>query len=141
MAGMRLGYAVGSRENISALRAHATASNGNAAVLEAALASLEDPNHVPRYKKMMNDTKHWLCAELKKDGRRYIPSEANFVMIDVGGDVRPVIDAFRKKNILVGRKFPSMSNWLRISIGTPKEMEMFLAGLREILPAGAARAA
>ncbi len=141
MAGMRLGYAVGSRENISAMRAHATSSNSNAAVLEAALASLADPNHVPRYKKMMNDTRHWLCAELKKDGRRYIPSETNFVMIDVGGDVRPVIDAFRKKNILVGRKFPSMPNWLRISIGTPKEMDLFVAGLREIVPSGAARAA
>jgi histidinol-phosphate aminotransferase len=141
MAGMRLGYAVGSKENISAMRAHATASNSNAAVLEAALASMADPNHVPRYKKMMNDTRHWLCAELKKDGRRYIPSETNFVMIDVGGDVRPVIEAFRKKNILVGRKFPSMPNWLRISIGTQKEMDLFVAGLREIVPSGAARAA
>jgi histidinol-phosphate aminotransferase len=141
MAGMRLGYAVGSKENISAMRAHATSSNANAAVLEAGLASLADPNHVPRYKKMMNDTRRSLCAELQKDGRRYIPSEANFVMIDVGGDVRPVIDAFRKKNILVGRKFPSMPNWLRISIGTQKEMDSFVAGLREIVPAGAARAA
>jgi histidinol-phosphate aminotransferase len=141
MAGMRLGYAVGSRENISAMRAHATSSNSNAAVLEAALASLADPNHVPRYKKMMNDTRNWLCAELKKDGRRYIPSETNFVMIDVGGDVRPVIDAFRKKNILVGRKFPSMPNWLRISVGTPKEMDLFVAGLREIVPVAASKAA
>ncbi|MBI3484451.1 MAG: histidinol-phosphate transaminase [Acidobacteria bacterium] len=141
MAGMRLGYAVGSTQNIAAMRAHATASNSNAAVLEAALVSLADPNHVPRFKKMMNDTRHWLCAELKKDGRRYIPSQANFVMIDVGGDVLPVIQAFRKKNILVGRKFPSMPNWLRISIGTQKEMDLFVAGLREIVPVGAARAA
>jgi histidinol-phosphate aminotransferase len=89
----------------------------------------------------MNDTRRWLCQELQKDGRRYIPSEANFVMIDVGGDVRPVIDAFRKKNILVGRKFPSMPNWLRISIGTQNEMATFVAGLREIVPAAAARAA
>jgi histidinol-phosphate aminotransferase len=141
MAGMRLGYAVGSTQNISAMRAHATSSNSNAAVLEAALASMADPTHVPRYKKMMNDTRRWLCTELHKDGRRYIPSETNFVMIDVGGDVRPVIDAFRKKNILVGRKFPSMPNWLRISIGTQKEMDSFVAGLREIVPAGVARAA
>jgi len=141
MAGMRLGYAVGSRENISAMRAHATSSNSNAAVLEAALASLADATHVPKYKKMMNDTRHWLCAELNKDGRRYIPSETNFVMIDVGGDVVPVIQAFRKKNILVGRKFPSMSNWLRISIGTQKEMDAFLAGLREIVPLAASKAA
>jgi histidinol-phosphate aminotransferase len=141
MAGMRLGYAVGAKENISAMRAHATSSNSNAAVLEAALASMADPNHVPRYKKMMNDTRRWLCAELQKDGRRCMPSEANFVMIDVKGDVLPVIQAFRKKNILVGRKFPSLPNWLRISVGTQKEMELFLAGLREIVPAAASKAA
>jgi len=141
MAGMRLGYAVGSAQNISAMRAHATSSNTNAAVLEAALVSLADPNHVPRFKKMMNDTRRWLCQELRKDGRRYIPAETNFVMIDLGGDVRPFIEAFRKKNILVGRKFPSMPNWLRISVGTQKEMEMFVAALREIVPSAAARAA
>ncbi|HEV8383372.1 MAG TPA: histidinol-phosphate transaminase [Candidatus Acidoferrales bacterium] len=141
MAGMRLGYAVGSKENIAAMRAHATASNSNAAVLEAALASLADSAHVPKYKKMMNDTRRWLCAELQKDGRRYIPSETNFVMIDLKGDVGPVIQAFRKKNILVGRKFPSLPNWLRISVGSPKEMETFMAGLREIVPVAAAKAA
>jgi len=141
MAGMRLGYAVGTKENISAMRAHATSSNSNASVLEAALASMADPTHVPRYKKMMNDTRRWLYQELKKDGRRYIPSEANFVMIDVSGDVRPVIEAFRRKNILVGRKFPSLPNWLRISVGTQKEMEAFVAGLREIVPASASKAA
>lgn len=141
MAGMRLGYAVGARENIAAMRPHATSSNANAAVLEAALASMADPTHVPRFKKMMNDTRRWLCQELRKDGRRYIPSETNFVMIDVGGDVKPAIEAFRKKNILVGRKFPSMPNWLRVSVGTQKEMELFVAGLREIVPASASRAA
>jgi histidinol-phosphate aminotransferase len=141
MAGMRLGYAVSARENIAAMRQHLTWNNANASVLEAALASFNDPNHVPRYKKLMNDTRRWLCRELDKDGRRYIPSEANFVMIDVGGDVAPVIDAFRKRSILVGRKFPSLGNWLRISVGTPKEMEAFVAGLREFVPARAGKAA
>jgi len=55
--------------------------------------------------------------------------------------VVPVIQAFRKKNILVGRKFPSMPNWLRISVGTPKEMDSFVAGLREIVPVAASKAA
>jgi len=141
MAGMRLGYAVSARENIAAMREHCTWSNANAAVLEAALASLADSNHVPRHRKLNNDTRRWLCRQLEKDGRRFIPSETNFVMIDVGGDVAPVVEAFKKRNLLVGRKFPSLSNWLRISIGTMKEMEAFVAGLREIVPARADKAA
>jgi histidinol-phosphate aminotransferase len=61
-------------------------------------------------------------------------------MVHVGQDVTPVIAAFRQRHILVGRKFPSLPDWLRVSIGTRKEMEAFLAALREIVPARAAAA-
>ena len=138
MAGLRLGYAVGSEEKIAAMSPYACWSNANAAVLSAALASLSDPDHVPRQRKMLNDTRRWLVAELARQGRRTIPSETNFVMIDMGGDVAPVIQAFRQRKILVGRKFPSMPNWLRVSIGKPEEMKAFVAGLSEIVPAKAA---
>jgi histidinol-phosphate aminotransferase len=138
MAGMRLGYAVASKENIAAMRPHHAWNNVNAAVAEAANASLNDEAHVAAQRKLFNDTKRWLYAELKRDARGYIPSETNFVMIDVRGDVAPVIRAFRGKNIMVGRKFPSMPNYLRISIGTQQEMEKFMAGLREIVPAAKA---
>ncbi|MBI3669194.1 MAG: histidinol-phosphate transaminase [Acidobacteria bacterium] len=134
MAGMRLGYAVGTKENIRAMREHVLSNNANAAVLEAGLASLADPGHIPQQRKLNNDTRHWLCSELERDARRYIPSEANFVMIDVGGDVKPVIEQFHRRRILVGRKFPSLGNWLRVSIGTRRETQAFLAALREIVP-------
>jgi histidinol-phosphate aminotransferase len=55
-------------------------------------------------------------------------------MIDVGGDVAPVIDALGKDRIKVGRKFPTMANWLRISIGTRAEMQAFVATLRRHVP-------
>jgi len=140
MAGMRLGYAVSSKENTEALRAHAAWSNANAAVLAAALASLAEPDHVPRQRSINRETRDWLCRELERDGRRYIPSHANFLMVDVGGDVQPLIDSFRERRILVGRKFPSLPNWLRVSMGTKPEMQAFVDALRAIAPARAARA-
>ncbi|HEY2943763.1 MAG TPA: aminotransferase class I/II-fold pyridoxal phosphate-dependent enzyme, partial [Vicinamibacteria bacterium] len=118
MAGMRLGYAVASKENAEALRAHAAWSNANAAVLAAALASLAESDHVPRQRSINRETRDGLCREVEQDGRRYIPSHANFLMVDVGGDVQPLIDSFRERHILVGRKFPSLPNWLRVSMGT-----------------------
>ncbi|MEK7799156.1 MAG: histidinol-phosphate transaminase [Acidobacteriota bacterium] len=141
LAGMRLGYGVGTKETIAAMRPHQIWSNANAAVLEAALASLEDPGLVPRYRRAMNGARRWLCSELEKDGRAFIPSQANFVMIDIGADVEPVIAALRARDILVGRKFPSLPNWLRVSIGTPEEMRTFLAGLRAVVPRKETRAA
>ena len=140
MAGLRLGYAVGSKETIAAMAPYASWSNTNAAVLAAAAASLADPNLVPRQKKLLNDTRKWLVSELTKQGRRTMPSEANFVMVDVGGDVAPVIQAFRTRKILVGRKFPSLPTWLRVTVGKRDEVAAFLAALPEIVPVPAAAA-
>ena len=141
MAGMRLGYAVGAREVIAKMREHVLGNNSNAAVLEAALVSLSDEDLIPRQRKLNNDTRRWLCQELEKEGYRYIPSEGNFVMIELQGEVQPVVDAFRQRKILVGRQFPSMKNWLRVSIGKPEEVEAFLVGLRVIAPVTAKKAA
>ncbi len=137
MAGMRLGYVVASPEIAKAMERCASFSNTNEAVLAMGLAGLADPDAVARPRKLMNETRRWLCAELQKDGRQYIPSEANFVMIDVGTDVIPVGAKFREQGILVGRKFPSMPNWLRVSIGKREEMEAFVRVLREVVPAKA----
>jgi len=138
LAGMRLGYAVAAPDKIEALARYASFSNTNAAVLAAGLASLADADLVPRMKRRMNDTRRWLTGQLTADGRRFIPSEANFVMIETGRDVAPLVEAFKAKKILVGRKFPSMPTWLRVSVGTPQEMAAFVAALREILPVRAA---
>lgn len=135
LAGMRLGYGIGQPALIAKLRANLLPDNTNAAVLPAALASLADPDVVPRNRRLLNGTRDWLCAQLDKDRRRYIPSQANFLMIFLNRDVAPIIEQFRARNILVGRKFPSLPEWLRVSIGTRAQMQSFLAALREIAPA------
>jgi histidinol-phosphate aminotransferase len=141
MAGMRLGYGVGAKETIAAMRPYNLQPfNANAAVLAATYASLSDKGHVEECGKKMNATRGWLCDQLTKDGRKYIPSQANFVMIDVGSDVKPVIEEFRARKILVGRRFPSMSSFLRVSIGTQPEMDRFVAALREVVPGSQTRA-
>jgi len=140
LAGMRLGYGVASAANAQTLRAHAAWSNVNVAVLAAARASLADEGLVARQRERLNGTRRWLTSELARDGRRTIPSEANFVMIDVGGDVKPLIPAFEARGIRVGRRFSALSTWLRVTIGTPEETRAFLEALRAIVPARAAAA-
>jgi histidinol-phosphate aminotransferase len=140
MAGLRLGYAIASEANAKALRGQASWSNANAAVLAAALASLAHDELVTAQRQRLNATRRALCRELERDGRRYIPSEANFVMIDVGSDVKPLIDAFKARKLLVGRRFAALPSWLRVSIGRPEETSAFLAALRELVPARPASA-
>ncbi len=140
MAGMRLGYGVTSKANADALRAHAAWSNVNTAVLAAAQASLADGGLVSRQRAKLNDTRRWLVAELERDGRRTIPSETNFVMIDAGGDVKPLIEALAGGGVRVGRRFAAMPTWLRVTIGTPEEMQAFLKAFRAVAPARPAAA-
>jgi histidinol-phosphate aminotransferase len=141
MAGMRLGYAIGAKETIARIREQSLQDNTNAAVLAAGLASLSDAANISSCREKLNGTRAWLCGELAKDGRSFVPSQANFVMIDMHTDVRPIIDQFAARNILLGRRFPSMSNFLRVTIGTQQETETFVAALREIAPASASKAA
>jgi histidinol-phosphate aminotransferase len=119
------------------MRPHLNFSNANTAVLAAAQASLQDEAHVVDQRTRNNETRAWLCGELQKDGRRFIPSHANFVMIETGADASTLIPRFRDHGVLIGRRFPSMPEWIRVSIGTPDEMQTFVAALREILPAKA----
>jgi histidinol-phosphate aminotransferase len=138
MAGMRLGYAVASPSNAALLQSHSSWNNTSQAGLAMGIAALSDPNVVADQRRRINDARRWLCAELVRDGRHFIPSETNFVMIDVGGDVVPVAQRFRERGVQVGRKFPSMPNWLRVSIGKPEDMRAFVEALRDVVPLKAA---
>jgi histidinol-phosphate aminotransferase len=140
MAGMRLGYAVGSKETILAMQEYSLQDNGNSAVLAATLASLSDQQHVNESQNKLIQTRKWTNAELAKDKRHFIASQGNFLMVDMGSDVKPIVDRFKERGILVGRRFASMPNYMRVTIGTQPEMEQFMAALREIAPAGAVNA-
>jgi histidinol-phosphate aminotransferase len=140
LAGMRLGYAVASKANAEVLRAQASWSNANAAVLAAAVASLADDSLVASQRERLNGTRRWLSSELARDGRRIIPSEANFLMIETDADVKPLVAAFEARGIRVGRRFAALPTWLRVTIGTPDEARAFLIAFRAIVPARAAAA-
>jgi histidinol-phosphate aminotransferase len=141
LAGMRLGYGVGSEAILAAMKPYRLWSNANTAVLAAALAVLADSDLIARQRAMLNDTRRWLMGELEKEGRKVIPSETNFVMIEVGRDVGPLVEAFKAKQVWVGRRFAALPTWLRVTIGTPEETAYFLETLRALVPAGAAAAA
>ena len=88
-----------------------------------------------RMKKTILDTRKKTTADLQAFGYDVLPSEANFFMVGIGRPVQPVIEEFKKKNILVGRPFPPMTEHLRVSVGTPDDMNTFLTAFKEIFPA------
>jgi len=133
MAGLRCGYCVTQRANIERMRTHQTWDSVNIMALVAALASLKDPDQVPRGRKLNSEVKKSVCAELDALGYHYIPSHANFMMIDLRRDVWPVISALRSRGVEVGRLFPALPNHMRVTIGTAPEMKTFLAAFKEAM--------
>lgn len=133
MAGLRCGYCVTQRANLGSMRTHQMFDSVNIMALVAALASLKDTDHVARGRKLNSDVKKTVCAELDSLGYHYIPSHANFMMIDLRRDVRPIISALATRGVEVGRLFPALSNFMRVTIGTAPEMKSFMTAFKEVM--------
>jgi len=133
MAGLRCGYCITQTGNIRRLRTHQIFDSVNIMALVAALASLKDTDQVTRGRRLNSEVKKSVCAELDTLGYRYIPSHANFMMIDLRREVRPSIDSMRARGVEVGRLFPALPNFMRVTIGTAPEMKQFVTAFREVM--------
>lgn len=133
MAGLRCGYCVASPALIARLRRHQTWDSVNIMALAAARASLKDAAQLEQGRQLNREVKTYLYSELDKMNYRYIPSAANFLMIDVRREVKPVIEMMRQRGVEVGRLFPSMPRHMRLTIGTEADMQAFVAAFRQVL--------
>jgi len=134
LAGMRLGYAVAPPEIIDLLRPLVLSYNTNAVVKYGAAAALKDTAYETKLKQLNKQVRDKTLNELKTMGFELIPSQSNFFMVNVKRDVAQVGEEFLKKGFLVGRKFPPMDEWLRVSVGTEDEMNRFMKAFKEIVP-------
>jgi histidinol-phosphate aminotransferase len=132
MAGLRCGYCVAQREAIERMRPHQTWDSVNIMALVAALASLHDPDQVANGRRRNAEAKKFTIEALEKMEFKLIPSQANFVMVDVKRPVVPLLQAMKERNVHVGRLFPTLSNHMRVTIGKRTEMESFVAAFRQV---------
>lgn len=136
MAGLRLGYAVAHPDTARRLMAFRSSDNANVLALAAALAALEDRDLVPRSRAANERARQITLACLDELGLACLPSHANFLMHRVPGD----LDAYRRRmeerGIRVGRSFPPLLAYNRLSLGLPQEMERFAEVLRDFRTRG-----
>jgi histidinol-phosphate aminotransferase len=133
MAGLRLGYAVAQPDTIARLRDQQAWDSLNILVVVAARASLQDAGHLERSRRLNRETRAWLRSSLEGRGYRLLPSETNFVMIDLKQDVGPVIEGLRGRGVEVGRRFQALPQLLRVTIGTRPQMEAFLGAFQKVM--------
>jgi histidinol-phosphate aminotransferase len=131
MAGMRLGYGIAHPETADLLRSYIGRNNANHLALVAALASLRDSELIERSRRANAEGKRILQECLDELGLLYLPSHTNFVLHRISGDLRTYRERMREHDVFVGRPFPPMLEYNRLSIGSPEEMERFTQVLRE----------
>lgn len=125
LAGMRLGYAVATRETATQLREQKLEDSLNVFVMRCALASLDDTaGHQQAQQRNANDRDEFLRQAAARK-LKAIPSAANFVMVNANRPIRTVIEHFHKNNVSIGRPFPPLDTFARISLGKPDEMKEF----------------
>ena len=133
MAGLRCGYGIAQPEVIEKMNRQKPWDSVNVVALAGARASLLDSAHVIEGRKRNSDTRDMVVSALKQLGYEVVPSQANFFMVNIRRPVRPVIDAVRAQGVHVGRLFPAYPQYLRVTVGTPQEMQSFLSAFKTVM--------
>ena len=125
LAGLRLGYGIASARTAKQMNAYATIDNVNGVVVRAGLAALDDAPSVAEFIKRNEDARQEFFNQAMARMLKPIDSHTNFVMMNTHHPAEQVIEHFRKNNVLIGRRFPAMDSYIRVSFGTPDEMAAF----------------
>jgi histidinol-phosphate aminotransferase len=135
LAGMRAGYAVASEPTIRQLMPYQLWQGMNMAGSFACAAALKDKTFVERAVKRNRDDRQEFFNQAQTRMLKPLDSHTNFYFMDVARPARDIIAHFQKHNIIIGPEFPSMSTFIRVSFGLPKEMLAFWR-VWDLLPPG-----
>ena len=131
LAGVRIGYALAHPAVIEALHRVRLPFNVNRLAEMAALAALEQQEWVRRGCRMVNEEKAFLYRALREMGIFYVPSETNFIFMDVGVDVDRLCKDLLSEGIIVRPgTIWGFKTFLRLTVGTHQENKRFLTHLR-----------
>ena len=134
LAGLRVGYGVADADAIALMNRIRQPFNVNSLAQAAALAALEDDGHILECVRMIEAGRHFLYDEFKTLGVQYVPSRANFILVDVGRNAADIYQKLLHQGVIVRPMTPfGMETALRITVGTPEENRKLVKALRTVL--------
>ena len=130
LAGLRVGYLIAHLSVVAVIERLRESFNVNSIALAGAETALADREHLQRSRDFNNSEREWLRGELQSRGYRCLPSQTNFLMIDLGRDASALEGHLFERGVIVrpmgGYGLPQT---LRISIGSRTENERLLRAL------------
>jgi histidinol-phosphate aminotransferase len=136
MAGLRLGYAVTHPTTAVRLQEHTIQNNPNVLAGAAAIASLQDEGIVGRAITVNEESKEIVHTTLDELGLEYLPTNTNFIMHRINGDLATYRGRMADQGLLVGRDFPPMLDHNRLSFGLPDEMDRWASAIKDFRSKG-----
>lgn len=134
LAGLRIGYGVTSPRIVRYLDKFRDPFNVNILAQAAACAAIDDKNFVNKTLKLVETEKKFLYEKLEKIGLEYIKTATNFMMINVKTDCAKVFEQMICKGVIIrDMKAWGFDTYIRVSVGTRKENEIFIETLKEVL--------
>ncbi|GAB6138429.1 histidinol-phosphate transaminase [Halanaerobaculum tunisiense] len=134
LSGLRIGYGIASQEVISYLERVRQPFNVNAIAQIGASEALEDQRHVARSRAYNQQGKEYLYHQFEELGLDYVPTETNFILVDVAKDNDRVFEELLQRGVIVR----SLSSYgyqtkIRVTIGLPEENKALIEALKEVL--------
>jgi len=134
LAGLRIGYAIGQPALLAAMNKLKTPFNTSGVAQAAALAALDDKEHVERCIATNARERRRLTDGLAELGLRPVESETNFVFMEVGPEAKAICDELLREGVIVRplgwMGFPEA---MRISVGTAEENDKCLTAMAQVL--------
>jgi histidinol-phosphate aminotransferase len=125
MAGLRLGYGVASIATAKKMSEYRLPISVNYVAAAGGVASLDDDAAMRAAAKRNAADREEFMRQAAARKVTVIPSFANFFMLRTDRPAKDVIAGFQQQNVLIGRPFPPMTDWIRVSLGLPEENKDF----------------
>ena len=136
LAGMRMGYGLGSAALLAQINKFRAPFNTSGLAQAAALAALDDTEHVARSLASNRAGLEQLSSGLRQMGVRFIPSAANFLLVELGSEAQAVADELLRRGVIVRpMRWMGFPQAMRVTVGRHEENEKFLAALGPVLDA------
>ncbi len=131
LAGLRIGYGITREEIAEGMNRVRQPFNVNSVAQKAAIAALDDKEHVEKSRELNRRGKKYLYSQLDRRNIEYVPTEANFILIRAG---RGAAEKLLKKGVIVrGMDCYRMPEYIRVTVGLDEENERFVKAVDEVL--------
>ena len=133
MAGLRCGVAIAKPDLLAKVQNIMGWNAMPTTAVAAATASMADPHLIPERRHINAEIRGEIFQWLDQHGYKYIPSQSNFFMLDTKQPAKSVIDAMAQRSVRIGRIWPILPTYSRITVGTREEMAMFRDAWQEVM--------